>query len=156
MKTWLFWNIHSPGVTNNWTFIYSNCLVLSPFSVCLLCERLWLYRGMDDLQNQFSERIANPWKTVNSDAKKTSGVQYTVESFRGQESWVRSLAQLSSDCVILNKEFSLWTSVLGDIKWILIIPSFESWRRQWHPAPELLPGKSHGWRSLVGCSPWAH
>ena len=27
-------------------------------------------------------------------------------------------------------------------------------RRQWHPTPELLPGKSHGWRSLVGCSPW--
>ena len=25
---------------------------------------------------------------------------------------------------------------------------------QWHPTPELLPGKSHGWRSLVGCSPW--
>ena len=21
---------------------------------------------------------------------------------------------------------------------------------------ELLPGKSHGWRSLVGCSPWGH
>ena len=29
-----------------------------------------------------------------------------------------------------------------------------SWRRQWHPTPALLPGKSHGWRSLVGCSPW--
>ena len=29
-----------------------------------------------------------------------------------------------------------------------------SWRRQWHPTPVLLPGKSHGWRSLVGCSPW--
>ena len=28
------------------------------------------------------------------------------------------------------------------------------WRRQWHPTPALLPGKSHGWRSLVGCSPW--
>ena len=27
-------------------------------------------------------------------------------------------------------------------------------RMQWHPAPVLLPGKSHGWRSLVGCSPW--
>ena len=24
----------------------------------------------------------------------------------------------------------------------------------WHPTPVLLPGKSHGWRSLVGCSPW--
>ena len=27
------------------------------------------------------------------------------------------------------------------------------WRRQWHPTPVLLPGKSHGWRSPVGCSP---
>ena len=26
------------------------------------------------------------------------------------------------------------------------------WRRQWHPNPVLLPGKSHGRRSLVGCS----
>jgi len=24
------------------------------------------------------------------------------------------------------------------------------WRRQWKPTPVLLPGKSHGWRSLVG------
>ena len=27
-------------------------------------------------------------------------------------------------------------------------------RRQWHPTPVILPGKSHGRRSLVGCSPW--
>ena len=27
-------------------------------------------------------------------------------------------------------------------------------RRQWHPTPVLLPGKSHGLRSLVGCSLW--
>ena len=27
-------------------------------------------------------------------------------------------------------------------------------RRQWHPTPALLPGKSHGRRSLVGCGPW--
>jgi len=24
-------------------------------------------------------------------------------------------------------------------------------RRQWHPTPVLLPGKSQGWGSLVGC-----
>ena len=29
-------------------------------------------------------------------------------------------------------------------------------RRQWQPTPVLLPGKSHGWRSLVGCGPWGH
>ena len=28
------------------------------------------------------------------------------------------------------------------------------WRRQWHPTPVLLPGKSHGQSTLVGCSPW--
>ena len=28
------------------------------------------------------------------------------------------------------------------------------WRRQWQPTPVLLPGKSHGRRSLVGRSPW--
>ena len=28
-------------------------------------------------------------------------------------------------------------------------------RRQWQPTPVLLPGNSHGWRSLVGCSPWS-
>ena len=27
-------------------------------------------------------------------------------------------------------------------------------RRHWHPTPALLPGKSHGRRSMVGCSPW--
>ena len=29
-------------------------------------------------------------------------------------------------------------------------------RRQWQPTPVLLPGKSHGWRILVGYSPWGH
>ena len=32
------------------------------------------------------------------------------------------------------------------------IPSY--WRRKWQPTPVLLPGKSHGWRSLIGYSPW--
>ena len=36
----------------------------------------------------------------------------------------------------------------------VILTSYQ--RRQWHPTPVLLPGKSHGWRSLVGCGPWSH
>ena len=27
-------------------------------------------------------------------------------------------------------------------------------RRRWHPTPVLSPGKSHGWKSLVGGGPW--
>ena len=45
--------------------------------------------------------------------------------------------------------------------WVISTPSSQFllscsilWRRQWHPTPVLLPGKSHGQRSLVGCSPW--
>ena len=39
---------------------------------------------------------------------------------------------------------------------VWIICSQQQWfrRRQWHPTPVFLPGKSHGRRSLVGCSPW--
>ena len=29
-----------------------------------------------------------------------------------------------------------------------------SWRRKWQPSPVFSTGKSHGWRSLVGYSPW--
>ena len=37
---------------------------------------------------------------------------------------------------------------------VLEPPKIKSWRRQWQPTPVLLPGKSHGWKSLVGFSPW--
>ena len=34
------------------------------------------------------------------------------------------------------------------------LPGPQMKRRQWLPTPVLLPGKSHGQRRLVGCSPW--
>ena len=35
-----------------------------------------------------------------------------------------------------------------------LIPGKIPWRRAWQPTPVFLPGKSHGQRSLAGCSPW--
>ena len=29
-------------------------------------------------------------------------------------------------------------------------------KRKWQPTPVLLDGKVHGWKSLVGYSPWGH
>ena len=43
---------------------------------------------------------------------------------------------------------------LTDLENEFMVIKGEGRRRQWHPTPVLLPGKSHGWRSLVGCSPW--
>ena len=36
--------------------------------------------------------------------------------------------------------------------WVRKIP----WRRKWQPTPVLLPGKSYGWRRVVGYCPWGH
>ena len=61
---------------------------------------------------------------------------------------------------------SVWDECNCAVVWTLFGIAFlwdwnENWpylavgrRRQWHPTPVLLPGKSHGQRSLVGCSPW--
>ena len=60
-------------------------------------------------------------------------------------------------CLLLGKKaMTNLDSVLKSRDIILPTKSIHSklWRRQWHPIPVLLPGKSHGWRSLEGCSPW--
>jgi len=51
--------------------------------------------------------------------------------------------------------------LLGQRDFVIKLQLFPSWNGKLildylggHPTPVLLPGKSHGWRSLVGCSPW--
>ena len=57
------------------------------------------------------------------------------------------------------------TSAFQAVMWVLLSVSFclgfslgarvlFGWRREWHPTPVLLPGNSHGQRSLVGCRLW--
>ena len=50
---------------------------------------------------------------------------------------------------------SFLPSFISHLSTIYYVPgSRDTRRRQWHPTPVLLPGESHGWRSLVGCGPW--
>ena len=56
---------------------------------------------------------------------------------------------------------SLWESDCAPCEYVLrsrIAESYDGlkmpWRRKWQPTPVLLPGKSHGQRSLVDCSSW--
>ena len=62
-----------------------------------------------------------------------------------------------------------YTPILGLPWWLRLLsvclqwgrPGFNpwvgkiSWRKKWQPTPVFLPGKSHGWRSLLGYSPWS-
>ena len=58
-----------------------------------------------------------------------------------------SLGLISSTCTVKKECSAFYSSNF----WRLL--RFQR-RRQWHPTPVLLPGKSHGRRSLEGCSPW--
>ena len=51
----------------------------------------------------------------------------------------------------------LWLALIHNLNFLkvkFILNYMQLRRRKWHPTAVLLPGKSHGWRSLVGCSPW--
>ena len=66
--------------------------------------------------------------------------------------------QLSHSYMITGKTIALTRrTFVGKVMFLLFnMLSRLARRRQWQPTPVLFPGNSHGWRSLVGCSPWGH
>ena len=69
-------------------------------------------------------------------------MHFTTVSFPGGASG----KELGCQCRLEGRD------VLFILTWVGKIP----WRRAWQPTPVLLPGESHGQRSLVGYSPWGH
>ena len=96
-----------------------------------------------------------------SDAKHTDlitcrlSTHHFCSCFCGSISTPASLAALHGRCS--NRAGpqggKLWPS---EFLWNMYCHSVLVRRRRWHPTPVLFPGKSHGWRSLVGYSPWGH
>ena len=69
------------------------------------------------------------------------------------EPWVQSLSWED----LLEKEMATHSNILAwRIAWTEKSGGLQSMglQRVGHDTPVLLPGKSHAWRSLVGCSPW--
>ena len=100
------------------------------------------YKAFDKIQHQFMIKtlcglyIAYTWKWL------ISSIHMTLVKRLIWSCWtVRGLDE------------KVWSSMSLEGKryrWAVVT----SRRRQWHPTPVLLPGKSHVRRSLVGCSPW--
>ena len=40
--------------------------------------------------------------------------------------------------------------------WVQSLGWKDIWKKEWQPAPVLMPGEFHGQRSMVGYSPWDH
>ena len=60
--------------------------------------------------------------------------------------------------VVYNKVIQIYIYIFNHVYTysLFVMNIYIQWKRQWHPTPVLLPGKSHGRRRLVGCSPWGH
>ena len=58
--------------------------------------------------------------------------------------------------VLTSLSFLLFHYFLFCTSNIKVLPVSYPWRGEWQPTPVVLPGKSHGWRSLAGPSPWGH
>ena len=92
-------------------------------------------------------------------------LQYScVENLRDGGTWWAAFYGVAQSRIQLNWLSSSSSSSLANINRRHFDTLFPPWewqcqlwtprRRQWHPTPVLLPGKSHGRRSLVGCNPW--
>ena len=67
------------------------------------------------------------------------------------------MSQTFRSWVMIQRAITIWEQLpinLWEEKIVLLTSNLSFQRRQWHPTPVLSPGKSHGRRSLVGCSPW--
>ena len=121
-------------------------LVWLPSVLCssLFFSVLWLYMHRE-MNSQFSHvrLFATPWT-----AASQASLSINSQSLRKLMS-IKSV--MPSNHLILCHPHVLLLSIFPCIS----VFSMESLgRRQWHPILVLLPGKSHGQRSLVGCSPW--
>ena len=97
-------------------------------------------------------------KYTNSSYNSVSKKQ-TTQSKSGQKTWIDILAKKTYRWLIGTWRDAQHWWLLEKCKSRQQLYNFTPVRmairrRQWHPTPVLLPGKYHGWRSLVGCSPW--
>ena len=111
---------------------------------------LWLKRWWEWVQQWHPSERLN-FDTGDRTAVTEEGTRPCTETTRfEQHDWQKeksAACQWQNDIVGFSGPASMWLN-LSDTVWIWFHLS------SWHPTPVLSPGESHGWRSLVGCSPW--
>ena len=128
-------------------------------ALCIRWPKYWSFNFNISPSSKYSELIS-----FRMDWLDLLAVQGTLKSLLQHHGSKASIlcnsafftVQLSHPYMTTGKTIALtrWTFVGKVVSLLFKYALGWSWRRQWHPTPVLLPGKSHGQRSLIGCSPW--
>ena len=117
----------------------------------------WVWEALGVGEGQETLVCCSPWGHKESGTTERLNnnifnLQYYI-SFRCTTEWISIFIDYTPFKIIIKYWlYSMcWTVFLV---YYFFIHSSSYVRRWWHPTPVLLPGKSHGWRSLVGCRPW--
>ena len=130
---------------------------MSPFTFCISSLKVFLKSEVRQNRHFFFK-----WKALNvfnltflifenifSRIDPNSNLeQWSLKGFKSPGLSMRSHNTLVQHVTTYIFQQAKKPSIKACLFWVLL----ES--MPWHPTPVLLPGKSHGWRSLVGCSPW--
>ena len=96
-------------------------------------------RWLDGITDSMDMSLSKLWEMVKDREAWCAAIHGVTKSQTGLSDWRTTMGPQAFPGSIL----CLW------------LP-FKMRRRQWHPTSVLLPLKSHGRRSLIGCSPWGH
>ena len=158
MKNWCVWTVvlertlEGPLDTRR-----SNQYILKEISPGISLEGMMLKLKLQYF-GHLMQRVDSLEKTLNWEGLGAGG---EVDD-RGWDGWMASRTRWTQ--VWVNSGSWWWTGRPGVLQFMRLQRVRHDWMTvlnwtdstKWHPTPVLLPGKSHGWRSLVGCGPWGH
>ena len=101
----------------------------------------WTVQSLEFSRPEYWSWVAFPFSRGSSQPRDQTQVSHIAGGFF--TSWATRAQMLESALRCGRPRFDRWVSKIP-------------WRMKWQTAPVLLPGKSHGQRSLVGYSPWGH
>ena len=133
--------LKSKTVFKNSDFILFHSFIRSNCHFFLLLLLSWVFIGF-----YFSSRIQDDFTQLKIDCYDLTG-NYIKFIIQIRQNWQLHHITLTIKNIIFIQLLRIYFTLLRQ-------NSFLYQRRQWQPTPVLLPGESHGWRSLVGCSPW--